>query len=98
MKINPKTNLERIQFLTKEQVNLSAEKLEQKDSNLTNEKIGNLIIILFWSLVVLVMLYGLGGMSLVLNGIGFIIGVPILVLFFGIIYKTGNRFHWWFDA
>jgi len=44
------------------------------------------------------MLYGLGGMSLVLNGIGFIIGVPILVLFFGIIYKKGNRFHWWFDA
>ena len=64
-----------------------------------NEKIlGNIIVILFWFIVIFLTLYGLGGMPLVLNGVGLVIGVPILGLFLWIIYKIGNRFHWWLDS
>jgi len=77
-----------------------AERLLDKSSkhSLTEQernRLANTVVILFWLIVVFLTLYGLGGMSLVLNGVGFVIGVPILGLFFWGIYKLGDRFHWW---
>ena len=64
-----------------------------------NEKIlGNIIVILFWFIVIFLTLYGLGGMSFVLNGVGLLISVPIFGLLLWIFYKIGNRFHWWLDS
>jgi len=54
-----------------------------------------LVIPLFYVLLISGLLYAFGGMPLFLNGVGFVIGVPILVLVVWGIYKIGDRFGWW---
>ena len=66
---------------------------EQEKKEL-NKYIGNIVVALFWLVVIFGTLYGLGGMSLVINGIGLVIGVPIFGLVLWGIYKVGNRRNW----
>lgn len=40
-------------------------------------------------------LYGLGGMQLVLNAVGLVIGIPLLGLALLATYKIGERYGWW---
>ena len=108
MEINPPTELKRIQFLGSpfRKKAISSKTKPVKYWQIAgyprppkNEKIlGNIIVILFWFIVIFLTLYGLGGMSFVLNGVGLLISVPIFGLFLWIIYKIGNRFHWWLDS
>lgn len=67
---------------------------EQEKKEL-NQYIGNIIITFFWLVVVFGTLYGLGGMPLVLNGIGLVIGVPILGLILWGIFRFGEKRNWW---
>jgi len=64
---------------------------EQEKKEL-NKYIGNIVVALFWLVVIFGTLYGLGGMPLVLNGIGLIIGVPIFGLVLWGIYKAWKKY------
>ncbi len=58
----------------------------------------NLVMPLFYVLLIFGLLYALGGISLILNGVGLVIGIPIFGLVLWIIYRIGDRYGWWKKA
>ncbi|HEY4505795.1 MAG TPA: hypothetical protein VJG67_03850 [Candidatus Paceibacterota bacterium] len=57
--------------------------------------IGNLMYYTFILGSVFLLLYGLGGTSLILNAIGLVVGVSILGLILWAIFAIGERYGWW---